>query len=458
MVADLAVYTVVHQPRRLKLPAQPIPRGASVDEIAHCLFDERMNERYFRKVAHDSYYPAAQMFLDMVQQGMKLSIGFSLSFIRQAKAWDSQLMDLFRELVAHENVELIGVEPYHSLLYLFDLPAFVTWMQDMMRDLELVFGKRPVVTDTTGMYMSGTLYSALDAAGFQGALIDGLPQLMDWREATHLYHSGDTRPYVIPIDTKHLRRSARKGASSQDKRMSGPQLLTRHVGLSEDIRYRFSNHSWSSYPLYADTYADWISQTSGDMMLLGWDIETFGEHQHRDSGIFEFMRAMPAELKVRGVNTYTASELIERHQDQSSHLPLPISPTWIESGLVKNETQNTILQLMSEVYGIAQLTDNPDLVDLAIWLSQSDNLLLMQWSGSRVDRDASDQFMPSEWSALDTSRLCSEEYQVYINTLAAMQPYLPAQLLRQPERKATRRKEVYVEQEPALSYVARRAY
>ena len=64
MVADLAIYTVVHQPRRLKLPAQPIPRGASIPEIYHCIFDERMNERYFRKVAQYCYYPAARMFLD----------------------------------------------------------------------------------------------------------------------------------------------------------------------------------------------------------------------------------------------------------------------------------------------------------------------------------------------------------------------------------------------------------
>src|SRR5438270_12354579 len=109
MVADLAIYTVVHQPRRLKLPAQPIPRGASIEDIAHCLFDERMNERYFRKVAQYCYYPAARMFLELVRGGTKLSIGFSLSFVHQAMMWDPQLLDLFRELVAEENVELIGV-------------------------------------------------------------------------------------------------------------------------------------------------------------------------------------------------------------------------------------------------------------------------------------------------------------------------------------------------------------
>jgi alpha-amylase len=154
MVADLAIYTVVHQPRRLKLPAQPIPRGASIEDITHCLFDESMNERYIRKVAKYCYYPATRMFLDLVRQGMKLSIGFSLSFLRQAQNWDTTLLELFRELVAEENVELIGVEPYHSFLFLLDLPAFISRMQEMVQEMVSLFGKRPVVTDTTEMCMS----------------------------------------------------------------------------------------------------------------------------------------------------------------------------------------------------------------------------------------------------------------------------------------------------------------
>src|SRR5713226_9096780 len=176
MVAELAIYTVVHQPRRLKLPAQPIPRGASIEDIIHCLFDERMNERYFRKVAQYSYYPATRMFLDLVRQGMKLSIGFSLSFLLQVAEWDPTLLDLFRELVAEENVEILGVEPYHSFLFLLDLPMFVARMRWMADEIGRIFGKRPTVTDTTEMCMSVTLYDALDTAGFSGAVMDG----RDW--------------------------------------------------------------------------------------------------------------------------------------------------------------------------------------------------------------------------------------------------------------------------------------
>ncbi len=444
MVADLAIYTVVHQPRRLKLPAQPIPRGATIEDITHCLFDERMNERYFRKVAQYSYYPAARMFLALVRQGMRLSIGFSISFLRQAAAWDKDLLDLFRELVAEENVELIGVEPYHSFLFLLDMPAFVQRMQGMVEELEGIFGKRPVVTDTTEMCMSASLYNALDMAGFRGAVMDGRPWVMGWRESTHLYHNGDEAPYALPIEGGKAKTRTPRSQSKPEPSGNPPYLLTRHLELSDDVGYRFSNRSWSGYPLFADTYADWIAHTWGDLMMIGWDFETFGEHHRVDSGIFDFMRALPEQLTRRRVTTHTASSLIERHSEQSYYLPLPVYPTtWAGTGgmefFLGNSAQQNILQLMGHVYGMAKLTENPELIDLAMWLSQSDNLHLIQWYGrSGPEAEVSAYFTPSEWWNLGPNGVIYEQQQVYLNALHAMEPYLPARLTRQPKRKNTR--------------------
>ena len=449
MVADLAIYTVVHQPRRLKLPAQPIPWGASIEDITHCLFDEQMNERYFRKVARYSYFPAARMFLELVRRGLKLSIGFSLSFLQQAAQWDQELLDLFRELVAEEGVELIGVEPYHSFLFLLDLPQFTARMLWMADEMERILGKRPSVTDTTEMCMSSSLYAALDAAGFKGAVMDGRPWVLDWRESTHLYRSGSDMPYAIEPEVKRPRPSRSKAASQATRpreREHSPFLLTRHLDLSDDVGYRFSNRGWDGFPLYAPDYANWIAQTRGDFLLLGWDFETFGEHHNRDSGIFDFMFALPDELTRRGVHFRTPSEIIERYgtPERSHHLPLPVFPTtWAGSGgmefFLGNSAQQTIFQLMANLYGVAKLTENPALLDLAIWLAQSDNLHLIQWYG-RVGAEAevSAYFTPDEWWELGPNGVISQQQQVYLNALKAMEPYLPTGAMRRARQKITK--------------------
>ena len=403
MATEVVIYTVVHQPRRIKLPAQPIPANASIEDIARCVFDERMNERYFRKVANTCYYPATERFLRLVRSGMKLAIGFSVSFLRQAQAWDPALLARFQELVRSPNVELIGVEPYHSFLFLLDLPLFIERMRWMRDELERIFGKRPRVTDTTEMCMSASLYDALGEAGFEAGMLDGRPWVMGWRETTHLYHYG------------------------------GPtRLFCRHLDLSDDVGYRFSNRSWSGFPLYADRYAGWLREAWGDFVFIGWDFETFGEHHRLDSGIFAFLEHLPEELGRRGAALLMPSEALSRFRDTAYHLPLPVFPTtWAGSGgmefFLGNAAQQAILQLMIHTFGVARLTGNPELLDLALWLAQSDNLHLIQWFGrSGPEAEVSAYFTPREWWDIGPNSIILEQQRVYQNVLRAMEPYLPA--------------------------------
>lgn len=403
MTTQAVVYTVVHQPRRVKLPAQPIPQGASPEDITRCLFDEAMNERYFHKVAEKCYYPATERFLRMVQRGFKLAIGFSISFLRQAEQWDGALLNRFRELVAHPNVELIGVEPYHNFTFLLDMPHFVLRMRWMREEMGRIFGKEPTITDTTEMCMSASIYDGLEKAGFRGAFLDGREWVMGWREPTHLYH--------------------------YDGKL---KLLPRHLKLSDDVGYRFSNRTWDAYPLFADTYAQWLRDAWGDFVTIGWDFETFGEHHWADTGIFDFLESLPSECEKRGLRFITPSEALDQYDASAQHLPLPIFPTtWAGSGgmefFLGNQAQQAIFQLMSHCYSVARLTEKPELVDLALWLLQSDNLHLIQWFGrGGAEAEVSAYFTPREWWNLGPDRIIIEQQRVYFNALRAMEYHLPA--------------------------------
>jgi alpha-amylase len=395
----LVVYTVVHQPHRLKLPAQPIPAGAAAPDIERCLFDPALDRLYLAQVARKCYRPATALFRELVADGFRLNVGFSETVLGQLERWEPDVLAAFSDLVRQPGVELVGVEPEHSFLFYMDVRRFIDNLRAYRDRLQGRFGVPVAVTDTTEMFMGTDLYFAVARAGFRGALMDGRPWVLQWRQSTHPYHHG------LPL-----------------------RLLCRHTELSDDVGYRFSNRSWSGFPLYASTYADWIAAAAGDFVFVGWDFETFGEHHWQASGIFEFMRALPHELRRRGVEFLTASEALDRFGAAAHHLPLPaFNCTWAGDGGVDfflgNSVQQAIFQLMHHAYNQALLTQNEDLIRLAVALMQSDTLHMTQWFGRSDDQSAvSAYFTPREWWPLGPNGIVWHIQEVYKNFIAACTP------------------------------------
>jgi alpha-amylase len=403
MAENLVAYCVVHQPRRVRLPAQVIPPGTRPGDMFPYLFDDQMNRRYFEKVARWCYYPATQMFSDMLDQGFKLGLGFSASFLWQLRQWDADLTERFRRLVRHPNCELVGVEAYHSFAFAIDIKLFQQEMSRGKTYAEEFFNREIHVTDTTEMVMNNEIYYALLKNGYRAGMLDGRPWVMEWREPTHLYRHGEC----------------------------SLALFCRHHELSDDVGYRFSNKTWKGYPLHADTFAHHLRRAWGDFVFIGWDFETFGEHHNVDTGIFEFMRALPSYLDKEGVRCLLPSEALDRFADDFlPDLPLPeFGTTWAGSGgmefFLGNASQQAIFRLMHSALHKARLTEDPELLDLALWLLQSDNLHLIQWAGrSGSEAEVSAYFTPREWWDLGPDRILTEQQRVYTNFVRAMDAYV----------------------------------
>src|SRR5260370_5485609 len=240
--------------------------------------------------------------------------------------------------------------------------------------LEDVFQKPIAIADTTEMFMSNDVYFALQQCGFAGAFMEGRDWQGGWRERAHVCR--------YP--------------------MQGLSLLPRHHQLSDDVGYRFSNQAWSMWPLTPETYAGWVRDCWGDIVTVGWDFETFGEHHRRDSGIFEFIRTLHTQLRRRKVHMMLPSEAIAELGDSGYEAPVSeYGTTWAGAGgmefFLGNHAQQGIFRLMHHAYSKARLTGDPHLIDLAKWLLQSDNLHLLQRCGrSGAESDVSAYFQPSD--------------------------------------------------------------
>ncbi len=402
MAKNLSIYTIIHQPQRVKLPAKEIPAATKITDMKNYLFDDELNKFYLNKIEKECYTPAIKQFNKLLDKGFKISVGISVSFIEQVKRWNKPLLDLLKKFIAHPNVELVCVEPYHSFIFYFDIDLFMTRMKWAKDHLEKLFNKKITVTDTTEMFMSNDVYFALQKLGFEGAVMDGRSWVLQWREPTHLYHHTGQRM----------------------------KLLARHLNLSDDVGYRFSNRTWKGYPLKADDYAYWINEAVGDFVFLGWDFETFGEHHKKDTGIFEFIKHLPVELKQRKIKMYNPGEIIKKFSKNSFPLEVKeFGSTWAGSGGMEfffgNAAQQAIFRLMHHVVNKAKLTGKKTLIDLAMKLTQSDNLHLIQWAGRYGDEaEVSAYFTPKEWWSLGSDKLLMEQQLVYINFLRAMDRHI----------------------------------
>ena len=224
---------------------------------------------------------------------------------------------------------------------------------------EELFDKEIRVTDTTEMVMNNEIYYALLQGGIAPGMLDGRKWVLDWREPTHLYRYGE----------REL------------------ALFCRHHELSDDVGYRFSNKTWGGYPLGADTYAQQLRSTWGDFVFIGWDFETFGEHHNVDTGIFDFMRALPAQLKGAGC---VASPLARPWMTFGKALLARPAATRVRHHLGRVGRHGVLPgkrlaagDLPTDALGAQQgpADRQRHASRPSLWLLQSDNLHLIQWAG-----------------------------------------------------------------------------
>ena len=82
--------------------------------------------------------------------------------------------------------------------------------------------------------------------------------------------------------------------------------MAKNYKLSDDIAFRFGNKAWPEYPLTVDKFYKLDQQQLAKPLInLFMDYETFGEHQWADTGIFQFLEALPgAWLRGQGPHLY----------------------------------------------------------------------------------------------------------------------------------------------------------
>ncbi len=349
----ICFYFEIHQIRQLK-------RYRFFDIGSdHYYYDDYANESAITEIAEKSYIPALTTLLEMVKENDgAFKVAFSVSGVglEMLELYAPQVIELLHEINKTGCCEFL-CEPYsHGLSSLASREVFMEEVQRQNRKIKELFGKKPKVLRNSGLIYSDEIGEMAASMGFKGMLSEGAKHILAWR-SPHFVYNCATAPNL--------------------------KLLLRDYKLSDDISLRFSNPKWSEYPLFAETYVDWIAQLpeEDEVINIFMNLHALGVSQPLSSHILDFLKAIPACAKDRGISFSTPSEIIDKHKSVGSlEVSYPLS--WMDEERDASSWLGNSLQreAFDKLYSLAErisLSDDKKLKQDFDYLQAAENLRFM---------------------------------------------------------------------------------
>jgi alpha-amylase len=366
----------VHQPIRLsrfsyfKIGSQG--DSASLDAQ---YFDEGMNKHYFNKAADQCYIPTnkiLQNLLDSSAGKFRFSLSITGTLLEQAKKYRPEVIDSFKALCSTGYVDVLDETYYHSLSSLYaDASEFKEQVMQHNAIIRDLLGVSPQSFRNTEAIYSNKIAHAVEAMGYKAIITEGVDHILGWRSPNYVYK---------PAGCKSIR------------------LLMRNYKLSDDVGFRFSAKSWKEWPLTADKYASWLSATPGQVINLFMDYETFGEHHWKDTGILDFLNALPSQCLAHDNLQFSTVTQAASEFSPADQVNVPYEISWADaerntSTWLGNRIQCACFSELESLLVQVRMANDSAILDTYRKLQTSDHLMYLSTKGMS-DREVHNYFSP----------------------------------------------------------------
>ena len=273
----------------------------------HYYYDDYANETSITDVAERSYIPSLNALIEMVKNSegaFKVALSISGVALEQLEIYAPSVIELLHQLNDTGCCEFLA-EPYsHGLSSLANEECFVEEVKRQSAKIKQMFGKAPKVLRNSSLIYNDEIGAVAASMGFKGMLTEGAKHILGWKSPHYVYHC-NMNPNL--------------------------KLLLRDYKLSDDISLRFSNSDWSEFPLFADTYIDWIDSLPQEEQVINIFMElcALGVYQPLSSNILEFLKALPACAKAKGITFSTPTEVVTK-LNSVSQLDVPYPMSWVD--------------------------------------------------------------------------------------------------------------------------------
>jgi alpha-amylase len=220
-----------------------------------------------------------------------------------------------------------------------------------------LFGMTPQVFRNTELIYSDDIGKMVNDLGFKGVFTDGHDSLLGLRSPHHLY--------------EHPECNALK-------------IFFRSYRLSDDITFRFNQKEWKKGMLTPKKYMQWLESIpeKENLVTLGLDYETFGEHHKKETGIFKFLEGLITSVAThKNYEMVTPSEAIASLSATDS-ISVPSPTSWADhehdlSAWLGNEMQQDAFETVKSLEPSLKKIGNVAMINIWRYLQTSDHFYYM---------------------------------------------------------------------------------
>ena len=313
-----------------------------------------------RRVSEKCYLPMNDLLFKQIEKyksKIKLTFSFTGIALEQMEMYAPETLESFKKLVATGNVELLSETYAHALCSINNRDAFEKQVSLHRDAIEKHFDMKPKCFRNTELIYSDEIGAIVADMGYNTMLAEGAKHVLGWKSPNFMYTNA--------INPKL-------------------KVLLRNFRLSDDITFRFSQQSWSEWPITVDKFIDWLNKIpdNEEVVNVFMDYETFGEHQAASTGIFDFMEQLPEAILTRtNFKFATPSELSKKLQPVSViHVPNKMSWSDEERDLtawVGNDLQDDAFGSLYQLVEKMKQVDDEELLRDWNYLQTSDHFYYM---------------------------------------------------------------------------------
>ena len=256
----------------------------------HYYYDDMQTEDRVSHIVETSYMPLCHTLAEMIRLSKsKFHCALSVSgiMLEMFEQYAPEMIDLLKELASTGAVEFV-VSPYsYSLASVYSDTEAVEQLTKQQAQVKQLLGVESTTACLSELLYSDEIAIHLHKMGFKVVMTEGAKHILSWKSPNYVYSSS-----------------------------AAPKLkvLLRNTNLSDELAFHFSDPAWHNFPMDGEKYAMAIAQLPEEEQVANiWvGAETFGIRQHAETGIFDFLKALPYFAMEQSLGFMTPNEVAKK--------------------------------------------------------------------------------------------------------------------------------------------------